>query len=495
MVWEESIALLPHKVRFVFLSATIPNAKEFAAWVAKIHHQTCHVVYTDYRPTPLQHYMFPNAGDGLYLVVDEKGRFREDNFQKAMASLNAVSIEGLGGDGSGAGGGKKKKGRGGKGGKRGPSDLFRIVKMIMERNYDPVIVFSFSKRECESYAMQMSNLDFTTDDEKRLISEVFNNAMDSLSDEDKTLPQVDLILPLLKRGVGIHHGGLLPILKEVIEIMFQESLIKCLFATETFSMGINMPAKTVVFTATRKFDGRDFRWVSAGEYIQMSGRAGRRGLDDRGIVIQMVDEKMDPASAKEMLRGQADPLNSTFHLGYNMLLNLMRVEGSDPEQLMALSFFQFQNEKVGRFSGLWPMLRSLTALFLWPACACLETSSGRQGVGDQGRGHQAREARRAAVLADPAHGQDSRRDAQHHQPAGAHPQVCAARPLDVGQGRRHRLGGRRRGELPEAWCESVCSTLPGRSCCQVRGGHFAALQAPPQQTRAAPAGRTGRQGR
>jgi len=162
----------------------------------------------------------------------------------------------------------------------------------------------------------MSRLDFTTDEEKRLIGEVFSNAMDSLSDEDKQLPQVDAILPLLKRGVGIHHGGLLPILKEVIEILFQESLIKCLFATETFAMGINMPAKTVVFTATRKFDGRDFRWVSAGEYIQMSGRAGRRGLDDKGIVIQMIDEKMDPPAAKEMLRGQADPLNSTFHLGY-----------------------------------------------------------------------------------------------------------------------------------------------------------------------------------
>lgn len=119
----------------------LPFARLPPAWIAKIHHQTCHVVYTDYRPTPLQHYMFPSGGDGLHLVVDEKGRFREDNFQKAMASLNAVTVEsGLGGASSG--GKKGRKGRG-KGGKRGPSDLFRIVKMIMERNYDPVIVFSF----------------------------------------------------------------------------------------------------------------------------------------------------------------------------------------------------------------------------------------------------------------------------------------------------------------------------------------------------------------
>jgi len=115
---------------------------------------------------------------------------------------------------------------------------------------------------------------------------------------------------LLKRGIGIHHSGLLPILKEVIEILFQEGLVKSLFATETFAMGLNMPAKTVVFTSVRKFDGQDFRWLNSGEYIQMSGRAGRRGLDARGIVILMVDEKMEPAVAKNMLKGAPDALIS-----------------------------------------------------------------------------------------------------------------------------------------------------------------------------------------
>ena len=163
------------------------------------------------------------------------------------------------------------------------------------------------------------------------------------SPEDKELPQIVHILPLLKRGIGIHHSGLLPILKEVIEILFQEGLLKALFATETFSIGLNMPAKTVVFTNVRKFDGDDFRWVklksilihdfylsyktkkkkiiisyfqiSSGEYIQMSGRAGRRGKDERGIVILMVDEKMEPQVAKNMVKGSADALNSSFHIG------------------------------------------------------------------------------------------------------------------------------------------------------------------------------------
>eukprot|EP00698_Gefionella_okellyi_P004389 TRINITY_DN14051_c0_g1_i1.p1 TRINITY_DN14051_c0_g1~~TRINITY_DN14051_c0_g1_i1.p1 ORF type:complete len:1036 (-),score=267.67 TRINITY_DN14051_c0_g1_i1:35-2956(-) len=333
VVWEETIILLPDKVHFVFLSATIPNAKEFASWIAKLHKQPCHVIYTDYRPTPLQHYIFPAGGEGLHLVVDEKGVFREDNFQKALSALVAAP----------QGDAKRKAPQRGK---KGPgSDCYRIVKMIMERNYDPVIIFSFSKREVEAMATSMSKLDFNSDSEKKLVDSVFSNAIDSLSDDDKTLPQVESILPLLKRGIGIHHSGLLPIIKEVIEILFQEGLIKALFATETFSMGLNMPAKTVVFTNVRKFDGEGFRWVTGGEYIQMSGRAGRRGLDDRGIVILMVDEKMEPAVAKNMVKGGADPLNSTFHLGYNMVLNLLRVDEVDPEYLMSRSFHQFQNDR------------------------------------------------------------------------------------------------------------------------------------------------------
>ena len=111
----------------------------------------------------------------------------------------------------------------------------------------------------------MNKEDFTDDVEKDLITQVYNNAIESLGEDDRKLPQVEALLPLLKRGIGIHHGGLLPILKEVTEILFSESLVKALFDTETFSIGINMPAKTVVFTNTRKWDGKDFRFVTTGE--------------------------------------------------------------------------------------------------------------------------------------------------------------------------------------------------------------------------------------
>ncbi|KAM4634304.1 exosome RNA helicase MTR4 [Polymixia lowei] len=340
VVWEETIILLPDNVHYVFLSATIPNAKQFAEWICHLHKQPCHVVYTDYRPTPLQHYIFPAGGDGLHLVVDENGDFREDNFNTAMQVLRDA------GDPGSSSGGAKWDPKGRKGGTKGPSSVFKIVKMIMERNFQPVIIFSFSKKDCEAYALQVSKLDFNTDEEKRLVEEVFNNAVDCLSDEDKKLPQVEHVLPLLKRGIGIHHGGLLPILKETIEILFSEGLLKALFATETFAMGINMPARTVLFTSARKFDGKSHRFITSGEYIQMSGRAGRRGMDERGIVIFMVDEKMSPAVGKQLLKGSADPLNSAFHLTYNMVLNLLRVEEINPEYMLEKSFYQFQHYRA-----------------------------------------------------------------------------------------------------------------------------------------------------
>ncbi|KAH0627945.1 hypothetical protein JD844_008540 [Phrynosoma platyrhinos] len=279
VVWEETIILLPDNVHYVFLSATIPNARQFAEWICHLHKQPCHVIYTDYRPTPLQHYIFPAGGDGLHLVVDENGDFREDNFNTAMQVLRDAGDLAKG----------DQKGR--KGGTKGPSNVFKIVKMIMERNFQPVIIFSFSKKDCEAYALQMTKLDFNTDEEKKMVEEA-------------------------------------------------------LFATETFAMGINMPARTVLFTSARKFDGKDFRWITSGEYIQMSGRAGRRGMDDRGIVILMVDEKMSPTVGKQLLKGSADPLNSAFHLTYNMVLNLLRVEEINPEYMLEKSFYQFQHYRA-----------------------------------------------------------------------------------------------------------------------------------------------------
>ncbi|XP_038700399.1 DExH-box ATP-dependent RNA helicase DExH10-like isoform X2 [Tripterygium wilfordii] len=343
VVWEESIIFLPPEIKMVFLSATMSNATEFAEWICHLHKQPCHVVYTDFRPTPLQHYVFPVGGSGLYLVVDEDEQFREENFVIMRETFLKKVGEG------------KKSANGTTSGRimrngtaPGGSDIYRIVKMIMERKFQPVIVFSFSRRECEQHAMLMSKLDFNTPEEKDDVEQVFRNAMLCLNEEDRNLPAIELMLPLLQRGIAVHHSGLLPVIKELVELLFQEGLVKALFATETFAMGLNMPAKTVVFTKFQKWDGDSHRYIGSGEYIQMSGRAGRRGKDLRGICIMMVDEQMEMNTLKDMVLGKPAPLLSTFRLSYYSILNLMsRANGQfTAEHVIKNSFHQFQYEKA-----------------------------------------------------------------------------------------------------------------------------------------------------
>eukprot|EP00177_Eucheuma_denticulatum_P007943 GFKZ01014460.1.p1 GENE.GFKZ01014460.1~~GFKZ01014460.1.p1 ORF type:complete len:1142 (-),score=197.75 GFKZ01014460.1:107-3121(-) len=343
VVWEETIILVPQNVRFVFLSATIPNAREFAEWIAHLKNQPCHTIYTGTRPVPLQHFLFAAGGKGLHHIVDEKGQFRSEAFQAAMNEMGSAKANGGGTNSNGTL--TKKRGRGPQQ-PSGISDCFRVVQLIKDHGFQPVIIFSFSRRDCEALALQMSKINFNKEEEADLVGQVFFNAVESLNAEDQKLPQITAILPLLRKGVGIHHSGLLPIIKEAVELLFQEGLLKCLFATETFAMGLNMPARTVVFTAVRKYDGEKFRHMHAGEYVQMSGRAGRRGLDESGISVLMCDEQIEPTVAKSITSGTAEPLKSSFRLNYNMLLNLMRAEEADPEYVIARSLAQFQADRA-----------------------------------------------------------------------------------------------------------------------------------------------------
>ncbi|GFE54854.1 DSHCT (NUC185) domain containing DEAD DEAH box helicase family protein [Babesia ovis] len=329
VVWEETIILIPQKVNLVFLSATIPNSIEFAEWICRIKNMPCNVISTDYRPTPLQHYIYTQKSHGINLVLDDSGRFRQDAFNNAMKTIDNIEE------------GRRKRNRNSK-------EIEDVVTMCHEKKFTPAIVFAFSKSECESNATVLRSLDMTDEAEKMLITEIYQNAMATLADDDRKLPQAVFMLPLLRRGIGIHHGGLLPIIKEIIEILFQEGLIKVLFSTETFSMGVNMPARCVVFTNLSKWDGQTNRLITSGEYIQMAGRAGRRGLDEHGLVIIMMDRGIKPEEAKSIFMGKANRLESSFHLGYNMLLNLMRIENTTPEFLIERSFLQFQRDTHSR---------------------------------------------------------------------------------------------------------------------------------------------------
>lgn len=309
VVWEETIILLPHHVRMVFLSATIPNALEFAEWICYTSVQPVHVVYTEKRVIPLIHYFYT---DEMHLVKDKK--FNLGAFNAAMKHVVRRS------------------------------DLTKTVGGLLEEINVPAVIFSFSRKDCESFAVAVRK-DFLSAGEKEMVATIFNNAISSLREEDRKIPIIERMLPLLQRGIGIHHSGLLPIIKEIVEILFQESLLKVLFATETFSIGLNMPAKTVVFTSLMKFDGTSRRFLTSGEYIQMSGRAGRRGLDEQGIAISIISDPLDVAQAKGIFSASADKLFSAFRLTYNMILNLMRVEGLDPLFILSRSFYHFQAYK------------------------------------------------------------------------------------------------------------------------------------------------------
>jgi ATP-dependent RNA helicase DOB1 len=226
-----------------------------------------HCITTNYRPTPLQHYVFSENGDGVFMVVDEAGNFKPQNLVAAqqMAPPRSRSQQ---------------------------PDLERMVRLLRKHNWLPVIVFSFSRKECEGRALQLvgNKLSFNDEEEAAAVQEVFENAIAGLGEEDQQLQQLHTLLPLLRRGIGVHPSGLLPLLTELVELLFADHLIKILFATETFAMGVNMPAKTVMFTSCQKFDGKSMRTLSSGEYIQMSGRAGRRNKDKTGKVILMLDQ-------------------------------------------------------------------------------------------------------------------------------------------------------------------------------------------------------------
>ena len=353
VVWEETMILLSNKINYVFLSATIPNAREFAMWISLIKNQPCNVIYTEFRPVPLQHYVYPSNSDDIILIVDEKGNFKDDNFNKSLAQISTKINPDNKGDINNnknilAELNDKSLNQKEKKLKTEEEDIKALVDLITENDLDPAIIFCFSKDKCESLAknLQKSGINLTTEEEKKTIEEIYICAILTLSEEDQNIPQIKSMLNILKLGIGIHHGGMIPLIRECIELIFQSGLIKILFSTETFSMGLNMPAKTVIFTEIEKFDGSKNRYITGGEYIQMSGRAGRRGLDEKGVVIVILKKKIDPEECREIMKGKSDPLNSSFSLNYNQILNLSRIEGIKCEFILKKSFRQYQSVRA-----------------------------------------------------------------------------------------------------------------------------------------------------
>ncbi|GAA5944452.1 SKI complex RNA helicase subunit SKI2 [Sporobolomyces koalae] len=388
VVWEEVIIMLPEHVGIVLLSATVPNTKEFADWVGRTKRKDIYVISTPKRPVPLEHFLY--SGKELHKIVDAKGNFLGNGISDAQQSIRRKQDKereaaGLGPavrGGSANRGGGQAAGRGGGSSNRGGGAIARqnaskqaatiarrggatgggmsrnnqtkdanlwihLVGLLKKKELLPVVAFVFSKKRCEEYAASMPNTDLCTAAEKSEVHIAIERSLTRLKGSDKDLPQIKNMRNLLSRGVGVHHGGLLPIVKEIVELLFARGLVKVLFATETFAMGVNMPARSVVFSGIRKHDGRNFRDLLPGEYTQMSGRAGRRGLDPTGVVIINADSDVpDVETLNHMLRGQPTKLQSQFRLTYSMILNLLRVEALRVEEMIKRSFSENASQRL-----------------------------------------------------------------------------------------------------------------------------------------------------
>lgn len=406
LAYEEVLLLLPESAGLIFLSATSPNREEFAEWVGRTKRKKVYVLGTDRRPVPLMHYVFSHGTEGtpgklkgaaaasttstnspaaartdtpvsvaasgkgvetltsglapgqgpLHLIMDgaavDVGNVKDGlkvlNYKAAEDRLKlreekkggAARIGPVRGVGAGRSGGGKSK--------MEQQTWRSVLNVLKTKELLPAIVFSFSKAKCEECALQgLGDADLNTAQERNQVFMFVDSAVKRLAAADRTLPQIQTIRGLLLRGIGVHHSGLLPIMKEVVEMLFARGLVKILFATETFAMGVNFPARTVLFNGIRKHDGTQFRDLTPGEYIQMAGRAGRRGLDVRGVVIIIAwGAALPPLNIlQSMLLGTPTRLSSSFRLTYNMILNVLRTD-IPVTHMMARSYAEFGSQRA-----------------------------------------------------------------------------------------------------------------------------------------------------
>lgn len=342
-VWEEVLILLPAHVSIVMLSATVPNTLQFADWVGRTKKRKVYVVSTLKRPIPLRHYLYTGTGGKSkherFLIVDEGGNFLLKGYNNAVEAKKSRETE-------------YKKNFGPLGNKQvmNPKALqtmwVAFIDHLKTSEKLPVVAFILSRNRCDEYAENLSSIDLNTAREKSHIHSFFQRCLQQLKEPDRVLPQVLKLQRVLMNGIGIHHSGILPLLKEIVEILFQSGHVKVLFATETFAMGVNMPARTVVFDSISKFDGVQMRSLLPAEYIQMAGRAGRRGLDDTGTVIVMCKESVpNQGTLKNIMLGTPEKLSSQFRLTYAMILSLLRASTVTVEGMMKRSFRELDNIK------------------------------------------------------------------------------------------------------------------------------------------------------
>ena len=319
-VWEECIIMLPKHIKLVLLSATIDRASEFAEWLHKVREREINLIPTFKRYVPLKHYFYLHGkskdgntpldaiGNKLVDLLDENGKFYKENYEK-LISVKRNYQKYIA---------KQHYSQNG---------IFNpLIDFLMEKNLCPALFFVFSRKKCEQYAACVSK-SLITSQEQTLVEKIITQQLMKLPDYKKylNLEQFLNLKKLLLKGVSVHHSGLIPIFKELIEILFAQKLVKVLFATETFAVGVNMPTKTVLFTELKKRDNKGYRMLLTHEYTQMSGRAGRRGLDKIGHVIHLPNLFEEPTTleVEKMMLGKSQHIESKFTIDYQFVLKMV----------------------------------------------------------------------------------------------------------------------------------------------------------------------------
>src|SRR5207248_8900292 len=349
--WEESILLAPRHVPLVCLSATVPNASEVAEWIRDAHGElTC--IFHDERAVPLEHrYWLPDVdpdkhGFKVTTVLDANGNI----------TANTKKLRTVGGELAGRvrWGGVTSQGIRGEervpASEKDPRDTpapWRVVRYLEGEQLTPAIYFLFSRRATEEAASSCVALK-PVPHAAELIREAKSRLAD-LSPADRNLRQVAMLLGrFLPRGVAVHHAGLLPQVKLLVEEMFQSGKLRAVFATDTLALGINMPARTVVVGEMLKYDGQSRRLLTPNEYRQMTGRAGRRGIDERGVSLLMYSPWVSFAQTLRVLTSDLLPLESAFRPTYSTAMNLwLRPEDEERlADLYARSLRRFQHDRT-----------------------------------------------------------------------------------------------------------------------------------------------------
>jgi ATP-dependent RNA helicase HelY len=337
-VWEEVIIHLPDSVRLVSLSATVSNAEEFGDWLVEVRGDTSVIVH-EQRPVPLWQHML--VGDRMFdLFAEDDGSVEVDRtLVQYVRQRNRLGE--LGGGRGRAGYHQRRPGW-------RPPHRPDVIARLDREGLLPAITFIFSRAGCDAAVRQCiaANLRLTEDDEREQIRHFVEAQTASLSADDLDVLGYWEFLDGLQRGVAAHHAGLIPVFKEIVEQLFVRGLIRAVFATETLALGINMPARTVVLERLVKFNGEAHTDLTPGEYTQLTGRAGRRGIDIEGHAVVQWSPELDPARVAGLASTRTYPLRSSFRQSYNMAINLVSQVGREiARNLLESSFAQFQADR------------------------------------------------------------------------------------------------------------------------------------------------------